>query len=112
MCKILNKVIIINKKIFFSSIIYIFLDSSIASTPCGDWEPFEESHCYKILGHSQIHTYDDAEIMCKENNATLLQIRYHEEQDYVANFLFSENKVVDNVWLGAKYEIGYKQFKW
>jgi len=42
----------------------------------------------------------------------LIQIHLAEEQEFAADFIFRDNKVVDNVWLGARYDLDDGQFKW
>ncbi len=38
-------------------------------------------------------------------------IHYAEEQNFLANFLFTKKKVVDNLWVGAKF-VGNGLFQW
>ena len=40
-----------------------------------------------------------------------MSIHYAEEQNFLTNYIFTKLKIVDNVWIGAKY-IGNKQFQW
>ncbi|KAH9401819.1 chromatin-modulating protein mrc1, partial [Tyrophagus putrescentiae] len=79
------------------------------STNCGDWEQYKDEHCYKLF--DGLRSYDDAEKVCQTNSGTLAVIHYVEEQNFLANYLFTRKKVVDNVWIGAKY-IGNKLFQW
>jgi hypothetical protein len=46
-----------------------------------------------------------------DSTSTLITISSHEEQEFLANFLFYENKVVDSIWLGAK-KSDSNAFKW
>jgi len=57
-----------------------------------------------------LHTFDDGEKICTDNGSTLIEIRFKEEQDFLVNYLFSKNKIVDNVWLSAKFTIN--KYKW
>ena len=56
-------------------------------------------------------SYSDAEKTCTANNSSLVSIHFAEEQNFLANFLFTKRKAVDNVWIGARY-VGNKQFNW
>jgi hypothetical protein len=48
---------------------------------------------------------EEAEKTCKqeETSATLVIIRSKDEQEFLTNLVFKTHKVVDNVWIGAKY---------
>jgi hypothetical protein len=83
-----------------------------ADSPCGDWEPYKVEKCFKIFEKVGLQTYDDAEKTChqQENSSTLLSIRFQEEQEFISDFLFKTHKVVDNIWIGAKYTSN--KFKW
>ncbi|KAH9409843.1 hypothetical protein TYRP_023674 [Tyrophagus putrescentiae] len=76
---------------------------------CGDWEQYKDEHCYKLF--DSFHTFNDAEKLCQTNNSTLVVIHYAEEQNFLANFLFTKKKVVDNLWVGAKF-VGNGLFQW
>lgn len=53
--------------------------------------------------------YNDAETNCETQSANLMSINLQDKQDFIENFLKS-NEVTDNVWLGLKYteEYGYE----
>jgi hypothetical protein len=57
-------------------------------------------------------TFDDAEKACRqqENGSSLISIRFLEEQEFLSGFLFKTHKVVDNIWIGAKYTSN--KFEW
>ncbi len=82
-----------------------------ADSPCGDWEPYKDEKCFKIIDET-LRAHADAEKSCSqlENSSTLLIIRFKDEQDFLSNFLFKTNKKVDNVWIGAKFTTN--KFKW
>ncbi len=80
-------------------------------SPCGDWEPYKEEKCFKIFDKEGLQTYTDAEKTChqQESSSSLISIRSFEEQEFISNLLFKTHKVVDNIWIGAKYT---NKFKW
>ncbi len=57
-------------------------------------------------------TYEEAEKSCSlaENGSYLITIHSKEEQDFVSNFLFGTNGLVENIWLGLKNK--NNNFKW
>ncbi len=59
-----------------------------------------------------LQTFEDAEKVCSphENSSTLVIIRSKDEQDFLSNLLFKTHKILDNVWIGAKYTSN--KFKW
>jgi hypothetical protein len=88
------------------------LDESIAAnSPCGDWEPYKEEKCFKIFDKAGLQSYEDAEKTCQqqENSSSLISNRFQDEQEFISNFL-KTNKIVDNVWIGLKYD--GKKYKW
>jgi hypothetical protein len=46
-----------------------------------------------------------------DSTSTLITLSTKEEEDFVSNFLYKENKIVDNIWLGAK-KLNNNLFKW
>jgi Lectin C-type domain len=86
------------------------LGESISQDSCGDWEPFKEEKCFKIFEKVGLQSYEEASKICKDNDSSLVSIRSQEEQQFLTNLLFSKSKLVENVWIGAKY-INNK-FKW
>ncbi len=40
-----------------------------------------------------------------------MSIHYAEEQNFLSNYIFTKRKIVDNVWIGARYA-GDKLYKW
>ncbi|KAH9403401.1 chromatin-modulating protein mrc1 [Tyrophagus putrescentiae] len=79
------------------------------SSPCGDWEQYKDEHCYKLF--DGLRSYSDAEKVCSINNSSMVSIHYAEEQSFLSNYIFTKKKVVDNVWIGAKF-VGNKLFQW
>jgi len=87
------------------------LDESVADdSPCGDWEPYKDEKCFKVL--RKYGSEEEAEKICnqEENSATLIIIRSKDEQDFLSKLLFHTHKVVDNVWIGVKHTSN--EFKW
>jgi hypothetical protein len=86
---------------------------AIATDPsslCGDWEAYKDEKCFKVS--DKYGTQEEAGKTCnqEDNSATLVIIRSKDEQDFLFNLLFKTRKVVDNVWIGAKYTSN--KFKW
>jgi uncharacterized protein involved in tolerance to divalent cations len=91
----------LNKIIFaFFSIDEI---KSADSEQCGDWEPYKDDKCFKII--DKVTSQDDAEKACTllGNSSTLITIHSEEQQEFLSNLLFKTHKTVENVWIGAKY---------
>lgn len=90
-----------------------YLDLTIPAdpTPCGDWDAYRDEKCLKIIDGT-LRTYDDAIKTCQQQNggSSLISIRSLEEQEFISNHLFKTHKVVDTVWIEAKYIIN--KFKW
>jgi len=78
----------------------------VVELPCADWMQFKDEKCIQIIDKTVTQTFDSAHAICasKGHEATLLAIRSQEEQDFVQQYLLKRNKVVDNVWLGAKID--------
>ncbi len=55
--------------------------------------------------------YNDSKKICQLNNSTLVSIHYAEEQNFLTNYIFTKKKVIENVWIGARY-VGNKLFYW
>ncbi len=81
------------------------------SSQCGDWQQYKDEKCVKILGADKILSFDDAVKAClqADNGSYLLTMHSKEEQDFISEFLFKTNKIVENVWLGLKKD---NNFKW
>src|SRR5690625_2732407 len=83
------------------------------ASPCdfADWEPFKDEKCIKVIDETK--NFEDAVKMCHQaNSSVLISISSVEEQAFMVNLLFNKSKVVDAVWLGAKYNPGVTKFKW
>jgi hypothetical protein len=81
-----------------------------ADSPCGDWEPYKDEKCFKVF--DKVGSEEEAEKSCsqQENSATLVTVHSKDEQDFLSNLLFKTHKIVDAVWIGAKYSSN--KFKW
>jgi len=83
------------------------------SCPSNSWEIFRDEHCYRIYDREKNFTYSNGERQCIDYyEASFPLIRSRIEQDAVNNYLFTKLKIVNNVWLGAKYHPLEKKFKW
>lgn len=94
---------------FIAAFLSVNVITADDASVCGDWEQYKDEHCYKLF--DSFHTFSDAEKLCQTNNSTLVVIHYAEEQNFLANFLFTKKKVVDNLWVGAKF-VGIGLFQW
>jgi hypothetical protein len=79
---------------------------------CGDWEPFKDEKCFKIMDKAGLQTYDNAIKTCEQEDQTsnLLSIRSLREQEFLNKFLFVTNEVVDEIWIGLKNKSN--KFEW
>ena len=62
-----------------------------------------------------MQTYDNAKSVClqqESDNPSVIMINSLEEQQFIEQLLFDDNKIVDNVWLGAKRDSKTKKFNW
>lgn len=64
-----------------------------------------------------MQTYDEGKSTCyfiaqEIGQPSLITINSLEEQQFVENLLFNQNKVVDNIWLGARRDYKTGQFEW
>lgn len=83
-----------------------------SAAPCGDWEPYKDEKCIKIFNTGLVN-YTDAETYCQKQTgeAHLITVSVAEEQEFVENFLKSNN-VVDNIWIGLKYVTVNNDYEW
>jgi hypothetical protein len=74
-------------------------DDTSFSACDGDWTPFLDKKCYKIV--DEVVTYKEAEGLCTKQGkgSNVLTIGSQEEQDFLVKYLFSTNQVIDSVWL-------------
>lgn len=81
-------------------------------SPCGDWEPYKDEKCFKIFDKAGVQSYENAEKTChqQENSSTLITIHSREEQDFLSNLMFKTKGIIENVWIGAKYN--NNKIKW
>jgi hypothetical protein len=84
------------------------MDSSL----CGDLQQYKDEKCVKILGAEKTLSFDEAEKAClqADNGSYLLTMHSKEEQDFISEFLFKTNKIVENVWFGLIKN--NNNFKW
>ncbi len=77
---------------------------------CGDWQQYKGEKCVKIINTEKTLSFDDAVKAClqADNASYLLTIHSKEEQDFISEFLFKTNKIVENVWLGLKKDNNLK----
>src|SRR5699024_2773487 len=76
----------------------------LAITPCDDWDPYKDEKCIKIF--PDMLKYEDAMKACHlaSADASLLSIRTAEEQAFMENLLYKTRKVVNPLWLEAKFD--------
>ena len=89
--------------------------SALNTTACGDWIAFKDEKCIKILKEKDLQNYDNAKSICLSQfigNPSLIMINSKEEQQFIENLLFDQNKIVEDVWLGAKRNPKTKTFHW
>jgi hypothetical protein len=77
-------------------------NNSLHENGCDNWKSYKDEKCFKLF--DSFKTFDDANQFCKNQkaNSNLVSIASQEEQDFIANYLFEKQKIVDNVWIGAK----------
>ncbi len=71
---------------------------------CGDWASYKDEKCFKVFDKVGLQTHDEAEKICQEEKSNLLSIHSLEEQEFLNEFIFTKSKVVDNVWIEAKFD--------
>ncbi len=84
-----------------------------AETDCGDWEPYKDGKCIKLI--TSLQSFFDAEKTCSSNEESkLISIHNQDEQKVLENYLFKKRTLVDNIWLNAKSADAAKKspFKW
>ena len=62
-----------------------------------------------------MQTYDNAKSSClqqESGNPSVIMINSKEEQQFVEELVFDDNKIVENIWLGAKRDAKTKTFHW
>ena len=79
---------------------------------CGDWHQFKDIKCIQIADKDNLHNFEDSEKICSQmdKTSTLITIHSAEEQEFINEYLFKTNKIVDNVWIGLKYN--NNAFEW
>jgi Notch-like protein len=88
------------------------LCAPIDSSSCGDWNEYKNEKCIKILDKEKLVIFDEAQKSClqADNESSILTIHSKEEQEFISEFVFKTNKVIENVWIGLKNS--NNQFKW
>lgn len=74
---------------------------------------YSNEKCIKVF--NKLQTYEEAKITCiqqETNNPSLITINSLEEQKFLESLFFDQNKIVDNIWLGAKRNNKTNQFEW
>ena len=82
---------------------------------CGDSIQFKEEKCIEILSDYGISSYDDAKWICernKEKKSTLLMIESEEEQQFIENLVFNQNKIFESIWLAMKRDLKTQEFNY
>lgn len=83
---------------------------------CGsDWVPFGEEKCYQLVT-DHAATWDKAKSICEslsdgEENATLVMIKFEEEEDFIEDYLIKQKQVLENVWIGARRSDNNSDFR-
>lgn len=77
------------------------------------WEVYREQKCIKLFDTGELQSFAEAEQTCLKNgDAKLVTISFADKQQFIFNYLFTKKAVVNNVWLGAKYDSSARQFHW
>ncbi len=73
---------------------------------------FRDEKCIKIFDEQNLFTFDEAKNSCLQldNASSILTIDSKEEQEFISQFLFKTNGILDNIWLGMKRNNNL--FKW
>ena len=84
------------------------------SSACDDWVEFKEEKCIKVFASNSLQTYEDVKKICSGQGSasSMININSVEEQKFMEQLLFDQNKIVDYIWLGAKRDPQTKEFKW
>ena len=89
-----------------------FLVSNHCLDLCGDWIPYKDQKCFKILPKKA--TQAEALQKCMEMNkdSTLVTIHDQEEQEFINQLLVSFNNISMNAWIGLIYNRNYGNYRW
>jgi hypothetical protein len=92
--------------------LFVVLCAPIDCSECGDWNQYKDEKCIKILDKEKLVNFDDAHNSClqADNESSILTIHSKEEQEFISEFVFKTNKVIENVWIALKNS--NNQFKW
>ncbi len=66
------------------------------SSPCGDWQLYENEKCVKIFNESKVLTYNEAEKACRkaDNGFILITIHSIKEKEFIFDYVFKSHKIV------------------
>jgi hypothetical protein len=100
--------------LYFYQFVFIFIIISLFKNTscdnCGDWDTYKDEKCYKVV--KEFKNHDEAAQLCADKfNATLASVLSKEEQDHLQILLFTQNKALNSVWLGAK-RVSNTSFQW
>ncbi len=86
----------------------------LANNVCGDWEPYRDKKCIKLINNkNSLQSFDEAEKSCASSeNSNLISINNQDEQSFLENYLFKKKCVIENIWLGAKSDSHSHVFHW
>lgn len=82
---------------------------------CGDWEPYREEKCFRVIENANTQSFSDATKTCATYNSRMITIGSKNEQTFLENYLFNKKAIVDNVWLGGKNDSVYSNqrvYRW
>jgi hypothetical protein len=85
---------------------------STNSFSCEDWIQYKNEKCIKIFDKEKLVSFNEAEKTCFNlgYGSSILTIHSKKEQEFISQFLFETNKIVDNVWIGLIRNDN--QFEW
>jgi hypothetical protein len=86
--------------------------SATYSSLCGDWTQYKDEKRVKILNKEKLVFFEESEKSClqADNGSSIYTMHSKEEQEFILEFLFNTNKIVENVWIGLKYN--NNQLEW
>lgn len=104
-------------KVLFSLVLFLALNAvfgeSFAEPACDSgWTEFGDEKCYYVV--PKLMTWEEANTACKgaSNGSRMVAIKFKDEQDFIEDLLFKKQKLVDNVWIGAKRLNNKSEFRY
>jgi len=86
---------------------------------CGDpsWVPYKDKLCIKLAFEGLFLNFFQAAGICSGlaepyYDPSLLRLDSPEIQEFVTDYLYSQNGIVDDVWIGARFNQEKNQFTW